>query len=554
MKNQVWYYMGQGMDSFGVQDSWVEQELTEPGADEVLVRVDAVAICASDIKMIRMGNAYPLFKNRDFKKNPAILGHELSLTIVRAGENLKNIWKPGMRIGIQPDVYKDTIRYCIGVNVAGGMQKFMLLQESVFHSDQGVTIFPVKDTISYAAIAQLEPNACVEAIYRTFARKQFDPDKSLFIYVADEMNRYQLDMDLHHRYTGICAKQTVRQPIDCDFITASLQEAKDVFKEGFEDVLILGNPSSDVLEAIVSHLGADAVFCWLADQGNEQMISCDIAQIHYSRINFLGTMTKCLSDAFHEQHLCCDLKPKGSFLIMGGAGAMGRLHTLRALMKADGPSVVAVTARGRDRLQVLLDDFSDIARRYGKRLIGVAIEEEHWEAVLQQTAPTGFDDVVISAPGADPIEKGLRFMKPSGKLYLFSGTSYGSTTQLPLGAVAAHGARILASSGSTVADECAVLKRVEDKTLNPDRNVVAIAGFQEIKTALAQAAQGKYPGKVILYPQLDKLPLLTLRELDCLDEKLAAYVAEYGWDRTAEKLMYHAFGQSDQLSEEQKGE
>ena len=43
--------------------------------------------------MIRMGNDYPLFKNRDFHKDPAILGHELSLTIEEVGENLKDRWK-----------------------------------------------------------------------------------------------------------------------------------------------------------------------------------------------------------------------------------------------------------------------------------------------------------------------------------------------------------------------------------------------------------------------------------------------------------------------------
>ena len=173
---------------------------------------------------------------------------------------------------------------------------------------------------------------------------------------------------------------------------------------------------------------------------------------------------------------------------------------------------------------------------------------------LQQIAPAGFDDVVISAPGTDPIEKGLCFLKKNGKLYLFSGTGYGNFTSLPLGAVVTHGARILASSGSTVQDELAVLKRVEDKSLNPDCNVVAVAGMNAVKEALIQVAQGTYPGKVILYPQLEHLPLIALSQLDRIDEKLAAYVASYGWDRTAEKLLYCAFGQTDRLSIEEKGE
>ena len=73
MKNKVWYYLGQGMASFGIQDTWIEEEKMQPKPDEVLARIDAVAICASDIKMIRMGNKYPLFKDRNFQENPAIL-------------------------------------------------------------------------------------------------------------------------------------------------------------------------------------------------------------------------------------------------------------------------------------------------------------------------------------------------------------------------------------------------------------------------------------------------------------------------------------------------
>ena len=109
---------------------------------------------------------------------------------------------------------------------------------------------------------------------------------------------------------------------------------------------------------------------------------------------------------------------------------------------SDGPSLIAVTARGRARLEVLLDDFSDIAYRNGKKLLGIATDESDWKIKLQQAAPAGCDDVVISAPGTDPIEKGLCFLKKNGKLYLFSGTSYGNFTELPLGAVVTHGGQI----------------------------------------------------------------------------------------------------------------
>ena len=84
-ENYAWYYLGNGIETFGINGKPSKYEMKLPGKDEILARVDAVALCASDIKMIRMGNDYPLFKNRDFHKDPAILGHELSLTIEEVG-------------------------------------------------------------------------------------------------------------------------------------------------------------------------------------------------------------------------------------------------------------------------------------------------------------------------------------------------------------------------------------------------------------------------------------------------------------------------------------
>ena len=206
-ENYAWYYLGNGIETFGINGKPSKYEMKLPGKDEILARVDAVALCASDIKMIRMGNDYPLFKNRDFHKDPAILGHELSLTIEEVGENLKDRWKKGMRVGVQPDVYMSSVRYCMGVNVDGGMQHYILLPKPVFYSDQGETIFEVDKNLSYASVAQLEPNACAEASYRAWGRNEFDKEGSILIYIGPEGDQeYMLDKELEHKKVVIFSK------------------------------------------------------------------------------------------------------------------------------------------------------------------------------------------------------------------------------------------------------------------------------------------------------------------------------------------------------------
>ncbi len=525
MKNKTWYYYGNGIDSFGKDDLWQESETPKLKDDEILTRVDAVAICASDVKMISMGNDYPLFRNRDFDLNPAILGHELSLTIVEVGKNLTDKWKVGTRIGVQPDVYMKGVRYCIGVTVAGGMQKYLVLHESVFHSDYGVTIFPVKEQLSYAEVAMLEPNACIEAAYRPFSRTSFSNDKSLLIYCEVRIEEFNLDIDLKHKKK---------------YYIKNLDELKSI-DDKFEDVLILGNPKEAVIEYIINHLAINSVFCWLTDEEGEMEVSCDIAKIHYDKIFFAGTKTKRLSDAFKYKENRFELNKKGNLLVVGGAGAMGRMHVLRAIMDPNGPKTIVVTARGRARIDNLINSFSKSAFKRGKELICLATSENDWKEQLKKIAPEGFDDLVVCAPGIEPVDEGIPFVKKDGKIILFSGTKYGTYAKLPIGNIPSYGLKLNASSGSSVEDELQVLHKIEEGTLNPNQNIAAIVGFDSVKEALIAVSNGMYSGKVIIYPQLDKLPLVPVTELERISIKLKQYVETNDWDHQAEKIMFSYF-------------
>ena len=539
-ENYAWYYLGNGIETFGINGKPSKYEMKLPGKDEILARVDAVALCASDIKMIRMGNDYPLFKNRDFHKDPAILGHELSLTIEEVGENLKDRWKKGMRVGVQPDVYMSSVRYCMGVNVDGGMQHYILLPKPVFYSDQGETIFEVDKNLSYASVAQLEPNACAEASYRAWGRNEFDKEGSILIYIGPEGDQeYMLDKELEHKKVVIFSKgnKTKKYPENAVDIT-SLNDTWKEAENGFEDILIVGNIENEEFEDILEHMSDTALICWLAEQETDQMIKADIAKIHYGKNNWIGTTSKCLSDAFLEEKQRYELKDRGTLLVMGGAGAMGRIHTLRAIMKENPPSKIVVTARRRKRLEALLDDFGEVAKKHQVKLNIVAMEDPDWRKELRSYCKEeGFDDIVVSAPGTEPVENAVPFLKKDGMLILFSGTKYGSYAKLPVGYVASYGARINASSGSTVEDEKKVLRKIEAGQYHPDQNVMAIAGFKALKQAVEAVSQGKYPGKVIIYPQLDDLPLLDIHQIGDYDKAFEGAQIN-GWNREYEEKLY----------------
>ncbi len=87
---------------YGAMDLRIEEfELPEITADEVLLHVITVSLCASTYKAVKQGAAHKRVPP-DIAERPIIIGHEMCGEIIRVGENLKDEWKPGDRIVIQP--------------------------------------------------------------------------------------------------------------------------------------------------------------------------------------------------------------------------------------------------------------------------------------------------------------------------------------------------------------------------------------------------------------------------------------------------------------------
>lgn len=72
----------------------IEVEKPSCGAGEVLVRLDYVGFCGSDLNTFRGGNAMVAF--------PRIPGHEIGATIAEVGAGVPESLKPGMTVTINP--------------------------------------------------------------------------------------------------------------------------------------------------------------------------------------------------------------------------------------------------------------------------------------------------------------------------------------------------------------------------------------------------------------------------------------------------------------------
>jgi L-iditol 2-dehydrogenase len=133
----------------------------EVGDDSALMEVESVAICGSDVRIFHHGNPRV--------RPPAIIGHETSGVIVKAGKNVTRV-KPGDRVAVGADVpcgqchwcrnglgNNCRVNYAVGYQIPGAFAEFMELPSLVLEEGP-VTRFSEALSFDHAALA--EPLAC----------------------------------------------------------------------------------------------------------------------------------------------------------------------------------------------------------------------------------------------------------------------------------------------------------------------------------------------------------------------------------------------------------
>jgi len=139
-----------------------EIPVPEPDQDSLLMKVEAVGICGSDIRIYRHGN------NR--VTLPQTLGHEASGIIVAAGAHVSK-FRVGDRVSLGADVpcgecvfceagigNNCQINYAMGYQFAGSFAEYVLLNKTMVHYGP---IHRIGDHVSYEEAALAEPLACV---------------------------------------------------------------------------------------------------------------------------------------------------------------------------------------------------------------------------------------------------------------------------------------------------------------------------------------------------------------------------------------------------------
>ena len=100
-----------------------------------------------------------------------------------------------------------------------------------------------------------------------------------------------------------------------------------------------------------------------------------------------------------------------------------------------------------------------------------------------------------------------------GMLQIFGGLARGTLAQLDLSNVYLGGAQITGSAGSTIHDQASVLGKVHTGQLSTAAAVAAIGGIDAARDGMQGLMDGRFPGKMVIYPQVESFPLTALADL-----------------------------------------
>jgi L-iditol 2-dehydrogenase len=144
-------------------DNLVLKEIDVPEIDDdsALLKVESVAICGSDVRILHHGNPRVI--------PPAIMGHEASGVVVKAGKNVTRV-KEGDRVAIGADVpcgqcswcrnglgNNCAINYAVGYQIPGAFAQYMKLDRLLLEEGP---VTPFSDALSFDDAALAEPLAC----------------------------------------------------------------------------------------------------------------------------------------------------------------------------------------------------------------------------------------------------------------------------------------------------------------------------------------------------------------------------------------------------------
>ncbi len=528
-----------------------DKPVAQPGPHQVLVRVDVVGICFSDLKLLKQFDRHArksvvlsgvepgvLEEIPSYVPDgaPTVPGHEVVGSIVAAGEAVQR-HAVGDRVMVQADyrwLKTAGSNAAFGYNFEGGMQEYVLLDERVIMDPEldVSCLIAVDKTLGDSAVALVEPWACVECSYITEERR--GPLAGGRLLVVAEAGATVAGLDACFRadarpgaITIVAEEPAQREAILRQGLGGDAAENVEALAgRTFDDIIYFGT-RPEVIEALGGLLATGGIINLVLGGGRiEGMVSLDVGRIHYQGTRWIGTTGSDAADGYEMIPPSGEVREGDAVLVMGAGGPMGQMHVIR--LACGGKAGVSVTGTDLDqaRLGSLLEKVRPLARA-----TGIPVKLDRPEAI---DAAARFSYVAIMVPVGALVAEAIAKSRPGALINIFAGIGVGVMHAIDLDRVVRERCFMFGTSGSRLGDMMVCLEKAQAGQLETNASVDAVSGLAGAIEGIRAVENRTMAGKIVVYPALRSMGLMTLAELAAKYPTVAAQMREGMWTRAAE--------------------
>ena len=356
--------------------------IPEPNADQMLVRIDSVGLCFSDVKIMRQGGSHPKLYNRDLTQEPTRLGHEVSLTVIEVGDNLKGRYHPGQRLAVQPDIYQDGKSTAYGYTIPGRTdpvppdgrgnardRRWRLPAARQRHDGVRRGLHAGALGLRDGGLYPASPTGTQTGGIMWIIGRPGDEREYLFSSGLDApatIVMTDVPASVEKLVERTSAKKVVRNDIGPDDYQALVDELTDGI--GFDDIVMLDPRSAATVGAVAKHIARRGTLNLVGETALDGLVDTDVGRLHYDYTAYLGGRGPDIAASYGEARNRCDLRPQGTTVFVGAGGPMGLMHVQRAIQQPDGPRKIVATEVSDERLKSLEDRLAHLAESNGCEL------------------------------------------------------------------------------------------------------------------------------------------------------------------------------------------
>ncbi|MGI9428003.1 MAG: alcohol dehydrogenase catalytic domain-containing protein [Bythopirellula sp.] len=508
-----------------------------PGPHEILLQVEAVGLCFSDLKLLKQFDSHPRKSDvvsgidqeilggiQSYVPNeqPVVPGHEVACHIVAVGDQVQH-HQVGERCLVQTD-YRQLptakSNAAFGYNFEGGLQEYTLVDERVVIDADGERfLIPVSQQKSASAVALVEPWACVEDSYVNKERNRIKAGGKLLVVVDEGREAVGLEASM----AGPPAEVRTVAPAE----VAALPD------DTYDDIVYFGSSKEtiDLLNDKLTALGIINIV--LGGEKIGALVSVGVGRVHYGMTRWIGTTGNDASEAYATIPNDGEIRPNEKVLVVGAGGPMGQMHVIRNIcLGIPGLSLVG-TDFDDNRIASLLAKVTPLAEANGVPL----------RLLNPQKSPLkeSFSYFALMAPIGALVASAIDDAGEGAIINIFAGIPASTKHDLDLDRYISQRCFMFGTSGSTIEDMRIVLGKLEAGQLDTNSSVDAISGIAGAIDGIGCVEDRSLAGKIIVYPMLHDLGLIPLAELPKHFPEVAEKLDAGNWTLAAEQELLRQY-------------